>query len=75
MPFINEPIFPFSSPSPSIIDKHTETHIYTLTRNSIATGRRGWWADGACSTFPSDGAEGIKTVSNSESTQQEGVGQ
>lgn len=35
----------------------------------------GWRADRACSTFPSDRAEGIKTVSNSEPVRQEGVGQ
>lgn len=31
--------------------------------------------DTACSTFPSDRTQGIKTVSNSESARQEGVGQ
>lgn len=54
---------------------HAHTHAHAKTLNSVATRRRrGWRADRACSTFPSDRAEGIKTVSNSESAWKEGVG-
>lgn len=62
-------LVPISSSLPVVRTTHTNT------LNSATTRRRGWRADRACSTFPSDRAEGIKTVSNSESVWQEGVGQ
>lgn len=52
--------------------KHALHH--TPNKCEPPPGGGGWKADTACSTFPSDRTQGIKTVSNSESAQQEGVG-
>lgn len=50
-----------------------------LTHSTVQPAEGGvggvWRADRACSTFPSDRTEGIKTVSNIESLRQEGAGQ
>lgn len=56
-------------------ERHTHAQKLTNGLDGAATGRRGWRADRACSTFPSDSAERIKTVSNSESAWQDGVDQ
>lgn len=49
---------------------------HTVSHSSVLPAEGGWRrADRACSTFPSDGTEGIKTVSNIESVRQEGAGQ